>query len=325
MIAATTAPAGGRRLAPAKVNLFLHVGPVDAEGYHPLSSLMVFADLGDRLRLEPGTPGAGLELAVTGEFAGALAQVAAADNLVLRGVRALLARAGRPEPDARLVLDKALPVAAGLGGGSADGGAALRLVRDAFAPEVDEAGLEAVAAVLGSDGPACLRARPVLGTGRGDVLADAPGLPPLHAVLVNPRAPCPTGAVYRAYDAAGAPGSAAPPPLDAPLVDARAVADLLCASRNDLEAPAAALVPAVGEVLAELRARPETLAARLSGSGATAFALCADPAAAAALAAATVIARPLWWVRTCRLGGPWTDAPTRATSRRGRPSSLTNP
>lgn len=292
-------------LASAKVNLFLHVGPVDSQGYHPLSSLMVFADVGDRLRLKPGAPGSGLELEVEGEFAEALAGTAPGDNLVLRGVRALLARVGRSEPDLRLVLDKALPVAAGLGGGSSDGAAALRLVRDAVAPEVDEAGLEAAAAVLGSDGPACLRARPVLGTGRGEVLAEAPSLPPLHAVLVNPRTPCPTGAVYRAYDAAGAPGSAAPPRLDAPLRDARDVADLLHASRNDLEAPAAALVPAVAGGLAELRVRPQALAARLSGSGATAFALCSDADAALALASDLAAARPLWWVRACRLGGPW--------------------
>ena len=147
-----------RAFAPAKVNLYLHVGAAQADGYHPLSSLMVFADVGDTLRLEPAAPGAGLSLAVEGEFAGALAGEATDDNLVLRAVRRLMAHAGRPEPDARLVLDKALPVAAGVGGGSSDAGAALRLSRDAYAPEVDDAGLEAVAAALGSDGPEIGRA-----------------------------------------------------------------------------------------------------------------------------------------------------------------------
>ncbi len=295
--------APARAFAPAKVNLFLHVGAPGADGYHPLSSLMVFADVGDTLRLAPGPEGAGLSLRMEGEFAGALAAEPPGDNLVLRGVRRLLARAGRAEPDATFVLGKSLPVAAGLGGGSSDAGAALRLARAAFAPEAGEAQLEAVAAELGADGPACLRASPVLGLGRGDALAPAPPLPVLHAVLVNPRVACPTGAVYRAYDAAGAAGD--PTPADLPQTGALDPLLLaLQAARNDLEAPAIGVAPEVAQVLAALRARPEVALARLSGSGATAFGLCRT--AADAIAAAQALGeRSGWWVRATRLGGPW--------------------
>ena len=298
----------GEAFAPAKVNLFLHVGAPGADGYHPLSSLMAFADVGDRLRLEDGAPGSGLRLALEGEFAPELAGDDPAGNLVLRAVRALLVHVGVPEPDARLVLDKALPVAAGLGGGSSDAGAALRLTREAYARSLDDVALEALAAGLGADGPACLHARPLLGTGRGDVLRPAPGLPPLHAVLVNPRVACPTGPVYRAYDRAVADGGAAPPPLPARWETVDALLAALAGARNDLEAPAAALVPAVAEVIGALRARPEVALARLSGSGATAFGLCRSAAEAASAAAALRAARPGWWVRACRLGGPWPHA-----------------
>lgn len=299
----------GEAFAPAKVNLFLHVGAPGADGYHPLSSLMVFADVGDRLWLEAGAAGSGLVLSVEGEFAPGLAGDDPAGNLVLRAVRALLALAHVPEPDARLVLDKALPVAAGLGGGSSDAGAALRLARAAFAPELDAEVLAAVAAELGADGPACLHARPVLGTGRGDRLQPAPALPPLHAVLVNPRLACPTGPVYRAYDRAVAPEGAAAPPLPDRFEDVDGLLAALADARNDLEPPAAVLVPAVGEVLRALRGRPEVALARLSGSGATAFGLCRSAVEAARAAHALADASPGWWVRACRLGGPWPDTP----------------
>jgi 4-diphosphocytidyl-2-C-methyl-D-erythritol kinase len=282
--------------AAAKINLFLHVGPLRPDGFHPVCSLMAFADVGDRLRLEPGK---GFE--VEGLFAPDLAGLDAADNLVTKAAAAL---GGAP---GRLVLDKALPVASGLGGGSADAGAALRLVRRARGLDLDDAGLEAVSAALGSDGPACLWGRPVLAEGRGERLSPAPRLPDLHAVLVNPSVACPTGAVYRGFDAAP-PGPGADRPAMPPVFDsAIEVANFLTGCRNDLEAPAAALVPAIDETLAWLRARPEALLVRLSGSGATCFALCADEAAATQLAATVAQDRPGWWVKACRLGGPWPD------------------
>jgi 4-diphosphocytidyl-2-C-methyl-D-erythritol kinase len=273
--------------APAKVNLFLHIGPLQSDGFHPVCSLMAFADVGDRLRLEPGEG-----FAVEGPFAGELAGLDPEDNLVMRAARAV---GGAP---GRLVLDKALPVASGLGGGSSDAGAAFRLLRGALTDRE----LEAQAALLGSDGVPCLWGRPVIAEGRGERLSPAPGLPPLHAALVNPRVACPTGAVYRAYDA-GPAMAADRPPMPEVFGDAPAVAAFLARTRNDLEAPAAGLVPGIAGALAWLRARPEALFTRLSGSGATCFAICEDADAAGRIAA-DAEARG-WWARACRLGGPW--------------------
>ena len=190
--------------APAKINLFLHVGAPGGDGYHPLCSLMVFADVGDRLALHDADA---LSVRVHGAFAADLA--GEGDNLVLRAARALLARARGPQPPVGILLDKALPVAAGLGGGSSDAGAALRLVRDALGLPVDEAGLEEIAASLGADGAACFRAAPVVAEGRGERLSPAPGLPPIEAVLVNPGVQVSTPDVYRALDASAAFGDVA--------------------------------------------------------------------------------------------------------------------
>jgi 4-diphosphocytidyl-2-C-methyl-D-erythritol kinase len=285
--------------AAAKVNLYLHVGAA-ADGFHPLSSLMVFADVGDRLSLRDGET---LGLTIGGRFSAGLE--AGEDNLVMRAARALMAIAEPPPAPFRIALTKDLPLAAGLGGGSSDAGAALRLLREALAPRVDDARLEAIAAGLGSDGAACLWARPVIAEGRGERLSPAPALPRLDAVLVNPLVASPTGAVYRAYDAAGAPGGSERPRLPDAFETAEELAGVLAACRNDLEAPAVALAPAIGDVLETLRGEPECLLARVSGSGATCFALCAGDIEAEGLAERLEQMRPDWWVRRCRLGGPW--------------------
>ncbi len=293
----------GRGFAPAKVNLFLHVGPVDADGYHPVVSLMSFADVGDYLRL---TPADAFSFGVEGDFAAALAGEDPAGNLVWRAAQRLLTLAGASAPDLRLTLDKALPVAAGLGGGSSDAGAALKLLRDTLKLGMDDDGLLAIAAELGADGPACLVARPVIGQGRGDQLSPAPAMPPLPAVLVNPRLPCSTGQVYRAFDALKAAESGADLPRLAERYDSvAAVVALLTQCRNDLEPPALGVCPQIAEVLQTLRASPQTQLARLSGSGATCFALCETVREAEALAARLSDARPGWWVRPCQLGGSW--------------------
>lgn len=265
--------------APAKINLFLHVGPPRPDGFHPISSLMVFADIGDRLSLEPAAA-FGLEVG------GAHAAGAPADerNLVVRAARALFAHAGVDLPALRIQLEKALPVAAGLGGGSSDAAATLRLLRDHLRLDVSDATLERIGADIGSDVPACIRARAVIGEGRGERLAAAPGLPALHAVLLDPGAPSSTPEVYRAYDAAGASGTAETPPLPASFVSIEALVAALAATRNDLEAPAIALQPKIGAALQTLRAAPEALFARMSGSGSACFALCADEQGAQALA-----------------------------------------
>jgi len=289
-----------RALAPAKVNLFLHVGAPEANGYHPLSSLVAFADFGDVVTVEPGE---GFALSVEGPFSAGLRDEP--DNLIARAARAFARAAGLDRVTARIRLDKHLPIASGVGGGSADAGAALRLLRAALAPELADAGLVEAAAGLGADGPMCLVSRPALAMGYGERLEPAPVLPEIHAVLVNPRAPSPTGPVYRAYDAAGAKGGAAAPELPGEITDAAALAVILGRTRNDLQAPAIALAPAIGVVLDALEAAPETLFARMSGSGATCFALCGGAGEAATLAARLAQAHAHWWIQPCRLGGPW--------------------
>jgi 4-diphosphocytidyl-2-C-methyl-D-erythritol kinase len=281
--------------AAAKVNLYLHVAPPTPDGYHPIASLMAFADVGDEVYAEPADT---LSLSIDGPFGAGLS--AAEDNLVLRAARALLALAGRPDAGAKLVLTKALPIAAGLGGGSSDAGAALRLLNGLLGLDFDEPGLEAVAAQIGADGAACLRGRMLIAEGRGERLSPAPAMPPLPAVLVNPGVPSPTGAVYRAYDASGAPGGSdlsQPPVLNTP-EDAAA---WLATCRNDLEPPALALEPRIEEALKALAAQPESLLTRMSGSGATCFCLNADRDGAEAVAARLAADHPSWWIRACTL------------------------
>lgn len=285
-------------LAAAKVNLYLHVAPAGADGYHPLASLMVFADIGDEVRAEADDA---LSLTVTGPFGQALS--AGEENLVLRAARALMA-ATESAKSARLVLDKRLPLAAGLGGGSSDAGAALRLLRGLLAPKLADQELQAIAEALGADGAACLWGKAVIAEGRGERLSPAPVLPALPAVLINPAVPSPTGAVYRAYDAMGGQG-ACDRPAAPPLRDVAAVAEWLGHCRNDLEAPARTLEPRIGQALDVMAAQPESLLTRMSGSGATCFALCASDEAAQAMAARILRDHPLWWTRACRLG----DAP----------------
>jgi len=282
-------------LAPAKVNLYLHVAPPQPSGFHPLASLMVFADIGDQVRAEPAGD---LSLNIEGPFGEGLSN--GPDNLVMRAASALLEAAKSPS-GARLTLVKALPVAAGLGGGSSDAGAALRLLRSMLGLKIDDAGLQAVAESLGADGAACLWARSVTAEGRGERLSPAPPLPPLPAVLVNPGVPAPTGAVYRTYDEMGAPGGADRPDPPAISTPAEAAA-WLERCRNDLEAPALKLEPRIGHTLDALRARPEALLTRMSGSGATCFALCATQEAAQSLAARLARDHPGWWARACNLG-----------------------
>ena len=278
-------------LAPAKVNLFLHVGPLDADGYHPLASLVAFADVGDRLGV---TPAERLSLTVTGPFAGGLA--GEGDNLILRAVRALAAAAAIPEPRLAFTLDKRLPIAAGLGGGSSDAGAALKLARDALALSLDDEALARVAATVGADGPMCLHARAAWAEGRGEALTFEPALPPLPAVLINPGVPSPTGAVYRGYDA----GPAAADDRPAPPSSWRtgAVIDWLAGLRNDLQAPAVALQPVIAHALDAAAGLPQVRLARMSGSGATVFALFDTPAAAGHAAATLRQTHPDWWVQS---------------------------
>jgi len=265
--------------APAKVNLALHVTGRRDDGYHTLDSLVAFPRVGDRLEAEPA---AGLSLAIDGPFAGDLGT--GADNLVLRA--ALLLR-GAAAHGAALRLVKSLPVASGIGGGSADAAAALRLLSRLWDLPMPPG---AALAALGADVPACAAATACRMRGIGERL-DPVALPPFWLVLANPGVPVSTPGVFAALAERANPPMPAPPSFP----DADALADWLAAQRNDLERPAAALAPAIGTVLEAIAAQPGCRLARMSGSGATCFGL--FTAAAPALAAAEALRRAgsSWW------------------------------
>ncbi len=277
--------------ARAKLNLDLLVLGRRPDGYHELDSLVVFAEVGDRLALEPGDDDGDLLLETSGPFAPELPP--AGDDIVLRAahlLQPLRGRAGTPPPPrgARLRLEKNLPVAAGIGGGSADAAAALRLLDRLWGLGFGADRMAAVGAALGADVPVCVSSRPARMAGVGGYLSPAPVLPECGLLLANPGAALATPAVFRAR--AGA--FSEPAALPARWADAAAMARDLQGLRNDLEAPAAALCPPVGEALAALRALPGCLLARMSGSGATCFGLFADAAAAER---AAVLLPAAWW------------------------------
>ncbi len=276
--------------APAKVNLFLHVTGRRPDGYHLLDSLVVFAGAADRLSAEPADT---LDLRLTGPGAAVLAPELAR-NLVLRAARALAEAAGLAG-EARITLDKRLPVASGIGGGSADAAAALRLLGRLWDVSLPAAALADMARDIGADVPVCMAGQPARMGGIGEVLAPAPVLPEFGLLLVNPGEAVATQAVFRAR----AGGFSAPAALPSGWPHAAAMATDLALCRNDLEDSALSLCPAIGTVLQALRALPGCLLARMSGSGATCFALFADPAAAER--AARLLQHTGWWV--------WAGAP----------------
>jgi len=275
------------RFAPAKVNLYLHVTGRRADGYHLLDSLAVFPAVGDVVTAEPADA---LSLAITGPFAAGLQ--AEPDNLLLRAARAL-----RPGAGAALTLEKNLPIASGIGGGSADAAAALRLLAQLWGVE---GSLHETALALGADVPVCLASVPARMGGVGELLSPAPVLPAFGMVLVNPGVAVATPAVFKARQGEFSP----PATLPATWPNAASMAADLRACVNDLQAPAIALAPVIAEVLAALAALPGALLARMSGSGATCFALFETPAAAAA--AAQGLSRPGWW---CWGGGLYDPPP----------------
>ena len=268
--------------APAKVNLFLHVIGRRADSYHLLDSLVVFAEVGDEVRMEPADC---LSLGVEGPFAGGL--TTGADNLVLRAARGLAEAAGIV-PWGRLTLRKNLPVASGIGGGSADAAAALRLLCRAWRVGPDPGVLARLAERLGADVPVCRAGRASRMGGVGERLEPAPALPVCGIALVNPGVALATADVFRARRGAWS----APAELPARWPDAAAMAADLARQRNDLEPAAVALQPVIADVLAALAATPGCLLARMSGSGATCFGLYASADAAARAAEGM---GPGWW------------------------------
>lgn len=286
-----------REFAPAKINLTLTVCGKRADGLHELASLTAFADVGDDVTFESGAPPT---VRVGGPFAAALA---GSENLLDRTL-ALLANDAPHLALGAVHLEKRLPVAAGVGGGSADAAALLRAVRAAnpeTAPSVD---WRAIAGRLGADVPACLERRALWMTGAGHSLADiASGLPPLRVLLVNPMARVPADKTARVFRTLGAPPltgdwSAEPAPA---FSDAEALLVFLRARGNDLEAAACAVVPEAQSVLDVLRGDPDVRHAALSGAGPTSFAVFQDAAAAQRARDRLAASHPAWWTATAAL------------------------
>lgn len=258
--------------APAKINLALHVRARMPDGYHALETLFAFTDFGDRLEARDAED---WSLAVAGPMAADTGPLDA--NLVLRAARAFASATGYPARHA-FRLEKHIPTAAGLGGGSADAAATLRLLNRLAGHPLDMAALEAIGAGLGADVPACVRSVTSWGQGRGEELRPGPDLSGMAVLLVNPRVAVPTGPVFRAWDG----------------IDRGPLRQDWQAGRNDLEAPAISLQPVIADVLGWLRACPGAGLVRMSGSGATCFALSAK-------AIAHPDAPPGWWVMPSRL------------------------
>jgi 4-diphosphocytidyl-2-C-methyl-D-erythritol kinase len=284
----------------AKVNLTLRVVGRRADGYHDLESVVAFADCADRLTL---TAGPELSLKTTGPLAQACGETA--DNLVLKAAR-LLAEVVPDLKSGEFILDKVLPVAAGIGGGSADAAAALRLLARLNGLALDDSRLNEVALRTGADVPVCLASRACDMAGVGETLLPL-SLPKLPCVMINPRVPVATKDVFKALglrtgellvganDVIEAP---AWPEAGASIAEWVAA---LSAVANDLEAPAMRLQPAIGEVLSALRSVDGVMLARMSGSGATCFAIFANAAAAQRAAQKILHDHPAWWVHAGEL------------------------
>jgi len=266
------------RRARAKINLALHVTGRRADGYHLLDSLVVFADLGDVVRARRATS---TTLTITGPFSAGLD--CGADNLVMR------AAALMPECPSALTLDKRLPLAGGIGGGSADAAATLHALGALWCvpvPAPDKV------LGLGADVPVCVGGRPVRMRGIGEVLDPVPTLPPLWCVLLNPGVECPTGPVFGGLARRDNPPM---PALPQAFPDTETLMQWLLGTRNDLEGPALELVPAVARAHAALASQPGCLLARMSGSGATVFGLFKTEPEAQAAASAVLREDPAWW------------------------------
>lgn len=280
-------------IAPAKINLYLHVTGRRPDGYHLLDSLVVFAGAGDVLHYEPGTEP--LHLKLEGRFGRALgADAAGADNLVMKAAAVLRDLAG-PQANVQggcLVLEKNLPVASGIGGGSADAAAALRLLNRAWNAQVDEPTLFRVAETLGADVPVCLLSQTVRMEGIGETLTPAPRLPECGLVLVNCGQAVSTPDVFRKRTGDFVPRADLPQSWP----NSAAMVATLKAQENSLETPACSVCPPVKKVLADIAAQPDCQLARMSGSGATCFGVFPTVEAAREAADRLAEAHAAWWV-----------------------------
>jgi 4-diphosphocytidyl-2-C-methyl-D-erythritol kinase len=277
--------------APAKLNLYLHVTGRRPDGFHELDSLIAFAAVHDTVIARPAGE---LTLTVTGPFADALADEP--DNLVLRAARALAGEAD-VEQGAALTLIKRLPVASGIGGGSSDAAAAIQALEELWELDLADETLDELALALGADVPVCLSGVAAQVGGIGERIEPVPPLPEAPLVLVNPLHALATPAVFRARGG----GFSRRATLSGPYGDAEALAAALAATANDLTAAARGILPELGAVIDALETAPGVLLARMSGSGATCFALFAEDAAAEAAATMIAEAHPGWWVAASHL------------------------
>lgn len=278
--------------AHAKLNLFLHVIGRRTDGYHRLDSLIAFASVHDTIRAEMGT---GLTLALDGPFGGALGE-AGEDNLVLKAARGLAASLGMPA-DAALSLTKRLPLASGIGGGSADAAATIKALVALWRATPDRATLERLALSLGADVPMCLAGIAARIGGIGEEITPVAPLPVAGLLLVNPGVAVPTPAVFKARQGA----FSTPAPLLPRMGSLDELVGYLAQTRNDLEAPARGIAPVIGDALKALRDLGDCRFARMSGSGATCFGLFPDERAAQRAEVEFRAARPGWWVASGRL------------------------
>ncbi len=293
---AKSAPARVKTRAPAKLNLFLHVGDKRPDGYHALQSLVAFADIADGLELAPASD---LTLSVSGPFAAQVPRGSA--NLVLKAARALSERFSSAPLGASIALEKNLPVAAGLGGGSADAAAVLRALNLLWSLDRSEDELVELARSLGSDVPACVLSRPCWMEGRGERVSATPPLPPLETILVNPGVLLPTESVFAALNARTGTSAMEPPGRIETVWDLVAYLE---DAGNDLETPATLLQPAIDQVLEALHHEPACVFAQMSGSGATCFGLFHGREFALGAAERIALDHPEWWVRATRIAAP---------------------
>ncbi len=286
------------RRARAKLNLFLHIVGRRADGFHLLESLVGFADVGDRVSARESDS---LSLDIAGPFARGLRDTPSTENLVLRAAEHLAAATGHTR-GAAIHLEKTLPVASGIGGGSADAAAALLALRDLWRAPLDDAALARIGLSLGADVPVCLTGTPALMSGVGEILTPVPPLPAAPLVLVNPGVPLPTPAVYKAF-AAEHPtlAKARKPGPMGPWLDVDSMVGDLAQTANDLEAPALRLCPVISDTLAALRTADGCLFSRMSGSGATSYGFFVSGDHATRAASVISAAHPSWWVVASRL------------------------
>ena len=292
MTGETSAPV--RAPARAKLNLYLHVVGRRDDGYHLIDSLAVFVAVHDTVAARPAVD---LTLAADGPFAHLLP--AGRDNIVLRAAERLAVLAGGAR-GAALALTKELPVASGIGGGSADAAAAIAALTQLWNLELPARAGAALALELGADVPVCLYGRAAFMSGIGETIAPCPELPKLPLVLANPGVPVATADVFRARSGAfSAPGRFTERPADV-----AALGRLLAARRNDLTEAARGVAPAIGDALGALSRADGCLLARMSGSGATCFGIFRDAAAADEAARRIAAAHPGWWVRATETVDP---------------------